>query len=425
MTGEPGILERGSGRALRWSALLRDVRAVVAGASAVLVTAVGVVVAHGGDPATADTYLRQARAAALVLHDGTVVDARAGMRVPDGATVRTGAAGGAVLETGSRAVYLGALSTLAVLDGVDQRLERGQVLVDDRGAAALGLATRAGLVRLRSGSEARVETGPLLRLGVFAGSARLTLPGRQATSEVPRLHQVLVPYAGRPAPPTALALRDDAWEQRVVPELVAADRELQGLARGLAGTSASAVLTAAPVALRAGAAATSDAGENALAVAVAQASRRTSPVADTLTEVQRLRAEGGSWGVVAALVTSPVTAVSRVLDAVLTPPQPDVQAGPAPDLPALLGGATPSTGGTSGGATGGATGGRTSGGTTGGTTGATPSPTTTRTPPPPPPSADPVTQLVTTITGLLSPSPRPPAPSAVPTLPVVHVPLLK
>ncbi len=400
-----------------WSGLLRDVRGVVAGASAVLLTAVAVVAAHGGDPARADTYVVQARSAAVELSDGRVLEAREGLRVPDGASVRTASGGGAVLETGGRSVLVGALSTVRVLDGVTQELQRGQVLVDARGAEGLSLGTRAGQVTLPDGAQARVETGPVLRLGVFAGSARLTLPGRQATTEVSRLHQALVPYAGRPDPATALALTDDAWEQRIVPDLVNADRDLRALARGLAGADASSVLTAAPVALREVPVATDDAGENALAVAVAQASRRGAPVADTLREVQQLRAEGGSWGVVAALVGTRVSSVSAVLDAVLTAPEaPALVAGEQPGLPDLLGG-TPDAS-------------RSPSAVSSSRSPRPPRPTTSRTPTsgPTTPAPGPLEQLVTTVTGLLSPPPLPvaatPRPSAAaPGL--LGVPLLK
>lgn len=318
------------------SGLLRDPRAVLATGIAVLVTAAVTLVLRTGDPATDDSFLGGVRDAALVLADGSTTAARDGQLVPPGATVRTGAGGAATIATAGRAVYLGARTTVQLVDGVHQELERGQVMVDARAGAQLLLDTRAGAADLPDGVLARVETGPVLRLGVFAGGGvTLTAVGRQTRTRVEPLYQVLAPYSAVPGRPTVLALTDDAWEQRLAAELVNADRDLSALARGLAGPDGAAVLAAAPVALRSVSLTSGDRGEQALTVAVAQASRRDAPLADTLAFVLQARGEGGSWGVVAALVTARVTAVSGLLDTLLTPPgsaQQPVLAGPSPLL---------------------------------------------------------------------------------------------
>ena len=106
-------------------------------------------------------------------------------------------------------------------------------------------------------------------------------------------------------------------------------------------------------------------------------------------------AERAIKGVVAALVRSRVTAVSAILDGVLSPdvtPAP-VQAGPEPDLNGLLG-TTPEPSSTSGGRSPRPT--RTS-----------PSPTRSPTTTPTTIAPTPVNDLVTTIGGLLSGSPSP------------------
>lgn len=378
------------------SDLLRDPRAVLAAGLAVLVTAVVTVVVGTTDPASAASYLTDVRNAVVVLADGTTGPARPGQRVPDGATVRTGPEGAATVVTAGRSVHLGALTTVQLRDGVRQELGRGQVMVDARGGARLRLVTRAGAADLPEGVLARVETGPVLRLGVFAGDdVTLTAAGRQVRTPVERLYQVLAPYAGLPGRPTVLALTGDAWEQRLAGELVNADRDLNALARGLSGADGATVLAAAPVALRGVALQSVDRGERALTVAVAQASRREAPLAETLDLVVRARGEGGSWGVVAALVEARVSAVSGVLDTLLaspgTPPPP-VLAGPTPGLgdpliprPSTSG--RPPTGSPS------ASPSRTAG----------PSPRPSATSSPTAPADD----LVTTVVGLLSPSPSP------------------
>lgn len=318
------------------SGLLRDPRAVLAAGLAVLTTAAVTLVVRTGDPATADSYLGGVRNASVVLADGRTTAARDGQLVPSGATVRTGAGGAATIATAGRAVYLGALTTVQLVNGVHQELERGQVMVDARGGAQLLLDTRAGAADLPEGVLARVETGAVLRLGVLAGEAvTLTAAGRQASRRVEPLYQVLAPYTAVPGLPTVLALTGDAWEQRLAAELVNADRDLNALARGLSGPDGATVLQAAPVALRSASLPSGDRGEQALTVALAQASRRDAPLADTLAFVVQARAEGGSWGVVAALVQTRATAVSGLLDTLLTPPgttRPPVLAGPTPQL---------------------------------------------------------------------------------------------
>jgi hypothetical protein len=380
------------------SGVLRDWRVVLAGGLAVLTSSVVTLVVRTGDPATADSYLSQVRAAAVQLADGSLVEAHDGMRVPNGATVRTGAGGAAVIGTAGRNVFLGSVTTVRVTDGVSQSLQRGQVMVDARNGPRLGLTTRAGLADIDDGSLVRVETGPVLRLGVFDGSSTLTATRRQSTREVPEYYQLQAPYAGLPGSPTALALTDDLWEQRLSPDLVNADRDLIALANGLRGNAGLSVLEAAPVALRRAPQVTTDPGERALNVAIAQTSRLSSKLEDTLAFVQRAREQGGSWGVVAALVQARVTAVSALLDTVLAPPgtpttPPLVAASRGPLFPGLL---TPSP--------------SSDGDDNGPTQGPTQNPPPTKSPPssrPPtsPPPTLPPDDLVTTLSNLLSPSP--------------------
>jgi hypothetical protein len=392
------------------SGLLGDWRAVLAGGLAVLTASVVTLVVRTGNPATADSFLEDARDTAVVLADGNLVVGRDGLRVPDGATVRTGPAGGVRLATAGRDVYLGALTTVAVTDGVRQVLERGQVIVDGRGGPRLALSTRAGLADVKHDALVRIEMGPVLRLGVFDGEASLTAAGRQATTHVPELYQVQAPYTGLPGKPTPLALTDDAWEQRLAAELVNADKDLNALAHGLVGTSGITVLQSAPVALRRVVPTSTDRGEQALSVAVAQASRRDAAVQDTLSFVQDARSEGGSWGVVAALVQARVTAVSALLDTVLAPPgstPPPIVAGPTPLLP---NGFTPSPT-TSGGGP---------GPTHGTPSGPSPSGSPTKKPSASPTPSTPADDLITTVMNLLSPSPL--AASSIKPTSIIHLP---
>jgi hypothetical protein len=388
-----------------WLSRVRDWQVVLAGALAVLCAAVIIVVVRTDDTATADTYLTGVRAATVTLADGREVAASDGMRVPDGAQVRTGAGGAAQLTTAGRDVYLGALSTVVVRDGLRQQLDRGQLMVDSRGGARLVLTTRAGRADVSEGTLVRVEQGLVLRVGVFDGSTRFTPQGRLASSTIPALYQAKLVYGGPTVTSTALALTDDAWERRLAGDLVSADLDLNALARGLVGADGQVVLESVSARLREAPVAFTDRGEQALALALAQAGTRSSDATENLAIVDTARRQGGSWGVVAALVSARVSAVSGLLDRLLAPPgptSPPLLAGPSLGPGSLLSPGSSSSGGPGPSGSGSPT--------------STPSPTSpvTRTPTPSPSTV--VDDLVTTVTGLLgTPTPTPhitPSPGA-------------
>ncbi|MCU1595840.1 MAG: hypothetical protein JWO12_3232 [Frankiales bacterium] len=320
------------------SGIVRRQLAVGLAGLAVLVTSTVVAVVHSADPASAGTYVTSVRNAVLRTADGKESEPVVGQQVPNGAQIRTGKDGGAELASSGRITYLGALSTLNVLDGVREKLTRGQVMVDSRKGPRLSLTTRAGEVRASAGTLARVETATVLRLGVFDGAAGFTAAGRQATTAVPSLHQVQVPYGFLPGEVTPLALTDDRWETRLASGLVSADQDLTHLAASLDGTDGVVLLRAAPAVLRA-ALGQGDRGELALSAALAQAAAGSAT--DNLAQVLADRSGGGSWGVVAALVRARVTSVSHLLDlalAPLVPAQPTFQAAPPiTSIPGVLG----------------------------------------------------------------------------------------
>jgi hypothetical protein len=303
----------------KWAASPHAWKVVLAGALAVLTASSVVVATHTGDAAAATTVVVSVRDAALQLADGTTRPLVEGDSIPRGGQVRTGPGGGAELRTEGRSTYLGALSTLDVLDGVRQSLRRGQSMVDSRRGPRLQLTTLAGSVAIRPGSLARVETASALRLGVFEGLASVTATDRRGATGVAALHQVQVPYGYVPGRITPLALKDDAWESRLASDLVSADIDLGHLASALSGPSGVALLNAVPASFRvATAAAGAVGGEQALQAAIAQTAT-VGAVDDRLPTVVTGRADGGSWAVVAALVGSRVTAISALLDGALAP----------------------------------------------------------------------------------------------------------
>lgn len=380
----------------RWR---KDTVGVLAAATSVLVAACVSAYVLPSDPADADTVLTSVTQGVVVLPDGSEHSARIGESLPRGAVLRTGPTGGGRLTAAGRDVYVGAMSTVQVLDGVREVLQRGQVMVDARDGAGLRLtvggAPRANVVEVVGGALARVERAAVLRVGVFRGVADVTAVGRQARTEVPALHQTTAQYGDLPANPSALFLRKDTWERRLAADLTSADDDLVRLADGLRGAQGAVVVAAARSALVRAAqdpSSATDRGEQALSIALAEVGRASADPVTNLGTVRTARTEGGSWGVAAGLVRAGVTDVtgrlSQSLDAEEDTP---VVAVPTvrPVVPGVPNSASPRPTRPPG------------------TSRPTPRPTTSR-PPTTPPTEDPgpVEQLITTINDLL-PTPLP------------------
>lgn len=375
-----------------------------------LLAAVGLA-ACGTDVAKADTVLRAVRATTVQLADGSTRPADDGMTVPKGATVTTAPGGSASLVTAGRVVLLGSDTAVAVLDGRREQLRRGLVMIDAREAGDLELDAGAGTVTAKRGAITRVERDALLRVASFRRGVTVRAAGRRATVGVPELRQVQVPYGGLPGRVTALGLTRDSWERRYALDLVTTDVDLTGLADGLdrnAETN-SAVSRALPATFRddAGLADGERRSDRTLGYLLAGAARRGGDAEQRYGQVRRLRAEGGSWGVVAAIVDADVPAVSAALDELLAPSEPvlAVEPGTGPiDVGSVFGepGQPTTTTTTPDGPGGSPAPGPTSG----------PRPTS-KPSPSPSGSPDPVEEVVTTIASLL-PTPPPSAPPGLP-----------
>jgi hypothetical protein len=361
-------------------------------AAASLLAALGLS-ACGPDAAHAATVLRAARAVTVQLAGGAERAGTDGMTIPHGATVRTAPGGSAALVAAGRTVLLGSATGVTVVDGAHEQLRQGLVMVDARRAPALALDAGAATVQTPRGGLARVERGAVLRAASFARTLTVRATGRKAERPVRALHQVQVPDGGLPGNETALALTRDSWERRYALDLVTADIDISGLAESLDRNpaSGSAVLAALPAsyAIPTAAAVAEPRSQAALAFVVAKA---VDGSAKTFAAVRELRAEGGSWGVVAALVGADVTKVSAAIDALLNAVGGSAAlAAPVggPVAPGSLLGGGPTTAGPSG-------------------TPRTRPATTTRPTrrPSPSPSSDPVQQVVDTVSHLL-PTPVP------------------
>lgn len=279
--------------------------------------------AFGPDAADAPTVLVSSRVTDVVLADGSTQLLDDGEQVPRGATVRTGQGGTAMLRTRGRDVLLGASTSVTVVDGARQVLARGLVLVDATDAPGVTIDGQAADVAVADGGLTRLERGPAaLRVAVFDGRAKVRSSGRSGRRSVDRLFQVKVPYGGLAGTTTPLVLTNDDWEQRYALDLVQDDRDLRALATGLdgAGDQGALVLQTVPASVRTDAGGGAPRSESLIPYLLAtNATEGGRTVEQRYDTARGYRQDGGSWGVVAALVDAGADDAGRALDAMLGP----------------------------------------------------------------------------------------------------------
>lgn len=251
------------------------------------------------------TLVQSASGALLVAPTGTSSEARSGELVKPGDWVVTGPAGRAVLDTGGRLVWLAARTKLRVSNGTAEQVAFGSILIDARSGPNLTVRSGDLAIDPAAGSAVRVQVSFDTRVGAVLGSVTVSGPG--GGREVPALHQLLATALALPAgdlPP--LQLTDDRAEKSVAPELVASDEYLNAeaaeidsgaLGNGNLQLAAARWLPAAFHPL-----VDSQASEAVLPLLIAQAAGGRVGLAGRYTAALRLRQQGGSWGVVAALV---------------------------------------------------------------------------------------------------------------------------
>jgi hypothetical protein len=364
----------------------------------------------GSSPANTQTKLVAARDAHVVSPTGVRQAVHLGEVIPRGYTVTTDATGSAILATGDRTLYLGGEGNYLVGTGISAQLRRGAAVVDARHGPELRLDVGGVGVRL-DGAAARIERGYSVRVGVFTGAADVAvLPMTRHLLAVHALHQVIVASRELPAQTTPLVLTDDDAEQRVAPDLVQSDLELSRLATALDDGRAGhrlvdvAVSAGLPVPVTAASAgdSASPVAETALPLAMARAAVGTASTVGALTDefkqARALRAAGGSWGVVAALLGTDAAATGRAIDVLLGPTAAVGPGGSTPVSGVTVGtpGAQPSSGASH----------------PSGPGSPAPHPTTSPAPHPTPshsPSAEPgpVKSLVGSVLDMLSPTPKP------------------
>lgn len=311
----------------------------VAVALAVVLLAALATAALRSSTASAATVLHRGDGVSVTLADGSRSLLQVGDEVPRGATVTAGRSG-AVLRTRDRDTWLSAGAAVRVVDGARQELRGGFVMVDARQGPALDVDTSAAAVRTPAGAVSRVESGALLRVATYTGDpVTVRAAGRRAEEQVRRAYQVQVPDGGLPGAPTPLVLTPgDRYERALAADLVMADEALTVLGSRLdAGRPAQVVAAALTDDLAEPPALTPAGSERALAYLLARA--LDGDVAADYAEVAALRADGGSWGVVAAIVGAEVDRVAALLDELLAPAE-AVLAGDEVDLDQLVGAIT-------------------------------------------------------------------------------------
>ncbi|MCA1824040.1 MAG: hypothetical protein LC640_07210 [Frankia sp.] len=256
--------------------------------------------------------------ASIVSPNGAARVARDRDHVRAGETVTTAAGGRATMTVLDRRVVLAPSTAVRVPDGAAIDVRTGSVLVDRRRGPGLRVSVGELEIDRISRGALRVERGYAVRVAVLDGTARVSTPtGRRA--DVPALHQVIV--AGRAVPDRAgpLSLRDDTWERDVVPTLVASDVALNRLAAGVDAqfrTAASAIRVV-PVGFVRAAAPAGSASDVLLPMAIGRVAHLPLTTQQRIDRASLLRLEGASWGVAAALVGAPHTAVAAALAAAL------------------------------------------------------------------------------------------------------------
>ncbi len=270
-------------------------------------------------------------AATVIDKSGAAHPARDGEQLRRGDRVRTENDGRVILTVRSRRVLLGEDTDVIVPDGASVELTGGELLVDRRDGPAVTVhAGDATIDRVGVGA-LRVERTFVVELAVYSGGARITTTSWHRLDVGP-LHQAVVSSRALPAQASPLQLRGDRWEEMVIPGVVVMDEKLTQLARGIdAGWSPGQPAVVPAVFGRMPA--DRPPSETMLPKAIGEAAARNERSGDPFTEAAEIRAAGGSWGVVAALLDTDLAGVGTALADLLrgVPPTP---------VPAVPGGGT-------------------------------------------------------------------------------------
>jgi len=250
-----------------------------------------------------------------------------GETIPDGSRVRTGLAT-ARLELQQGEVWLGPSATVQ-LDGEHLRVERGEVIVHSDGE----LATVWESVRVTGKGVYRLSPGASPRAGVYEGTVTVSRPGEER--RLPRLRQIGLGSRRLAAQPDPLYYElNDGWDRELLPQAIAFDEEVAGLARGIdreygvaprdadfyasfAAVKPETVPVLAATTRRRGPDGTFGPPSDALVtlfVASALASAKGTPLEDAVRQVADQRARGARWGLLAVELDIAVRELAAAVD---------------------------------------------------------------------------------------------------------------
>jgi hypothetical protein len=246
--------------------------------------------------------------------------ARAGQRVPSNYVIRTAANGSAELITRGRVVYVGGnghAAAVAVTDGAHQQLRTGVAVVDAQHGPGVVLDVAGDSLSVPDGSAVEAMRSVYVTAGSLVGPSTLTNSSAR-TVMIPPLYQAVVSGDALPTRTTPLALSDSPAEAAVVPALVSADQRLRQLAAGIDNsgpTLGRVVLTSwtrhdVTVPLPAG----TPRSEQVLPIVIADATSGFKDAQDRYNRVLLWRSQGGSWGVVLAILNGSESTVAAAFD---------------------------------------------------------------------------------------------------------------
>ena len=272
--------------------------------------------------------------ATIVSASGGRSTARMGSSLPVGARIITGSAPGATarLLVGERVLWLGAGTTVTRETQRGFILDRGSIIGGGTGGSPLVIRSDEALISPSFISAWRIDRGFTTRVASYRGDVHINTDSG-GVLDVAALHQASA--AGTALPPTAGPLQltpGDARERVVVPGIVSLDGYLSRVAAGLDGGNPRGHKVAAVVAHAFGLAQSTAAepvSERVVPAVIAEAVSGTKR--SGYTTARALRADGGSWGVVAVLAgaseISPLQqAVASLLDLTETPSPPGLTA---------------------------------------------------------------------------------------------------
>ncbi|MGH2751300.1 MAG: hypothetical protein ACRDK3_10605 [Actinomycetota bacterium] len=278
----------------------------------------------GGDDGLPEMTLERLRGEVTVLRAGEQIEVRDEMGIGPDDRISTGSQGRAELRLqGQRRVELAPDSVVVVagVDAVDGM--NGSLLGSSHDGDALDLSFGSVTASTRDGS-LRVDLGTgSSRVGVYTGNATISSPG-VAEVEIDRLFEADVAGNERVLDPTPLAIdQSDAWDQIHLSEVLRLDDRITKLGNGLAtqlggarpGIDYFGGLVQAPVGFLQPYLRRERVPDLLIGFTIARTVEPGLPGA--FAQAFEYRDQGGSWGVIARIMSTPETRLIAQLESAI------------------------------------------------------------------------------------------------------------